>query len=203
MKLLRKKRVFAFLFIGVIVLLFLQEDRLGRWMYPVAYEQEILISAAQQGVDPILIAAIIRVESNFRPDRVSRKNAVGLMQLMPDTAEWIVRQANYADITLERLKREDVNILLGAWYLRYLYRLFEPYASERTAKDAMAVVTAAYNAGPGNVERWLREGTWDGTYGNAKHIPFGETRHYVQRVLYYYEKYSSLYAEKWELALRE
>jgi len=104
---------------------------------------------------------------------------------------------------LERLQREDVNIRLGAWYLDYLSRLFGRYSSGLSAKDAMAIVTAAYNAGPGNVERWLREGTWDGTYGNAKRIPYGETRHYVQRVLYYYEKYAAIYADEWEKAMRE
>lgn len=186
MKVLRKKRVFALLFIVVLVLLF-YSDWLGKWIYPIRYEQDIVVSAKNYNVDPILIAAIIRVETNFEPDKVSRKGAIGLMQLMPETAEWIVKRAGYAEETIRSLHRGDVNIEVGAWYLNSLFGQFD---------DNRIAVLAAYNAGPGNTRRWLDNGIWDGTLKNIGQIPFGETRHYVQRVLYYYDKYVKLYAER-------
>jgi len=90
MSFLRKKRVFALLFITFLLFLFANSNMLGKWMYPVRYQQHIDASSQTYGVDRFLIASIIRVESNFRPDRTSPKGAVGLMQIMPDTAEWIM-----------------------------------------------------------------------------------------------------------------
>jgi soluble lytic murein transglycosylase len=191
MKFLRKKRVFALLLLLFLVLLFYNTRLLGTWMYPVSYKDDIRVSATNYKVDPFLIAAIIRVETNFNPDKKSRKGAIGLMQLMPDTAQWIVDKADYADKTVHSLERPDVNIEVGAWYLNALYTQFN---SNRIA------VLAAYNAGPGNVRKWLQSGTWDGSLKNIDKIPFGETRHYVQRVNYYYNKYVKLYEE--DLALK-
>lgn len=186
MKLLRKKRLFALLFVLILVVLFYNTDWLGRWIYPIRYTQDIAISAGNYQVDPLLVAAIIRVETNFDPDKVSRKGAIGLMQLMPDTAEWIVERAGYTAETTRALHRGDVNIEVGTWYLGSLHDQFE--------QNRVAVL-AAYNAGPGNARKWLDNGVWDGTLGNVSQIPFGETRHYIQRVLYYYDKYAKLYAE--------
>lgn len=88
---------------------------------------------------------------------------------------------------MEELKHEpSANIELGTWYLSTLSRQFE---GKRTA------VIAAYNAGPGKVQKWLDEGIWDGTDATIKDIPFGETRHYVQRVNYYYDQYTDIYNE--------
>ncbi len=187
MRFLRKKRVFALLFVLFVLLLFYNSDWLGKWIYPIRYETDIALSAQSYGVDPLLVASIIRVETNFNPDKLSKKGAIGLMQLMPDTAEWIVKKAGYAEETSQLLHRADVNIEVGAWYLKSLYNQFE---NNRYA------VLAAYNAGPGNTRKWLDNGTWDGTLKNIGQIPFGETRHYVQRVLYYYDKYAELYADK-------
>ncbi|MBD2863833.1 MULTISPECIES: lytic transglycosylase domain-containing protein [Paenibacillus] len=184
MKVLRKKRVFAILFILFLVLLFYNSDWLGKLLYPIRYEKDITISAQNYEVDPFLIAAIIRVETNYNPEKISKKGAIGLMQLMPDTAEWIVKKAGYAEETSKLLHRADVNIEVGAWYLNSLYNQF---GSNKIA------TLAAYNAGPGNARKWLDNGTWDGTLKNVDQIPFGETRHYIQRVLYYYDKYVDLY----------
>ncbi|RKN85458.1 lytic transglycosylase domain-containing protein [Paenibacillus ginsengarvi] len=191
MRFLRKKRVFALLFVLFVLLLFYNSDWLGKWIYPIHYETDIALSAQSYGVDPLLVASIIRVETNFNPDKLSKKGAIGLMQLMPDTAEWIVKKAGYAEETSQLLHRADVNIEVGAWYLKSLYNQFE---NNRYA------VLAAYNAGPGNTRKWLDNGTWDGTLKNIGQIPFGETRHYVQRVLYYYDKYAELYADKFTTA---
>ncbi|PYI56886.1 lytic transglycosylase domain-containing protein [Paenibacillus flagellatus] len=191
MNVLRKKRVFALLFVFFLGLLFYNSEWLGKWLYPIRFEQDIAVSAKNYGVDPFLIAAIIRVETNFNPDKTSKKGAIGLMQLMPDTADWIVKRAGYAEETSKSLHRADVNIEVGAWYLNSLYNQFD---------DNRIAVLAAYNAGPGNARKWLDSGTWDGTLKGIDQIPFGETRHYVQRVLYYYDKYAKLYADRFPAA---
>jgi soluble lytic murein transglycosylase len=186
MKWLRKKRVLLLLFIGFTAILFLSTNWMS-WFYPIHYKEEIRKHSLTYEMDPFLVASIIRVETNYKTGRESRKGAIGLMQLMPDTAKWALEKAKLPDVSLEQLREEpSSNIELGTWYLSTLSRQFD---GNRTA------VIAAYNAGPGKVQSWLDEGQWDGTEAAVKDIPFGETRHYVQRVIYYYDQYTELYSE--------
>lgn len=181
-----------------LVLLFYNSDWIGERLYPIKYSETIRFSAGQYQVDPLLIAAIIRVESNYRPELVSKKSgAIGLMQIMPDTAHWIIEQAGLSDDAKHHIHREDINIHLGTWYVRALHKQFQKFIEDRPLEDAIAVIAAAYNAGPGRVNKWIEDGTWDGTAGQASNIPYGETRHYIRRVLYYYKKYTDIYTEKW------
>lgn len=184
MKKLVRKRVLLPLFVLVVIIVFFNSRWLG-WIYPIEYKEEIRTHASAYEVDPFLVAAIIRVETNFQPSMESKKGALGVMQLMPNTAQWIMEQAHLDNMSLETVKHEiDPNIQIGTWYLRQLNRQF--------GGNNVAVI-AAYNAGPGNVKSWLSSGKWDGTLEDVKDIPFGETRHYVQRVLYYYKQYTELY----------
>ena len=185
----RKKR--GWLLVGLIVLAAILYAEQSGWLkqrlYPIAYRDDIRASALAHGVEPHLVAAVIRVESNFRTGRVSSKGALGIMQIMPDTADWIVKRAGYEGVTTDNIRdRADVGIELGTWYLASLLRQFD---------GNTAAAVAAYNAGPGNVSTWLREGVWDGRLETSGDIPFGETRRYVQRVIYYYNKYKSIYPE--------
>ena len=195
MTVLRKKRVWALLLAVVIVLMFYNTKWIGQWLYPIKYREDIETSAAQHQLDPLLIAAIIRVESNYTPDLVSPKNAVGLMQIMPETAEWIIKKNGYSPETIQRLPQANVNIEMGSWYVRFLMNHFQPILDNLPPDSQIAVVAAAYNAGPGTVKNWLRSGIWDGTFENVRQIPYGETRHYIQRVTYYYKKYHEFYAD--------
>ncbi|WP_321166100.1 lytic transglycosylase domain-containing protein [Bacillus sp. FJAT-28004] len=185
MRVFQKKRVLLILLLGLMTILFLKSDWLAEWMYPVHFKEDIRASASNYGVESHLVAAIIRSESNFQTGRESKKGALGLMQIMPDTAAWVVQKAGFQEVTNDMLmNRADVSIEVGAWYLRSL--------SQQFGQNKIAAI-AAYNAGPGNVRKWLDSGTWDGTIESVKEIPFGETRHYVQRVIYYYNKYKDLY----------
>jgi soluble lytic murein transglycosylase len=195
MSFFRKKRVFAVLLLLFLLLLFYNTHWVGRLLYPVEYKKDIMVSAQNFSIDPLFVASIIRVESNYQPHLVSRKGAVGLMQIMPATAEWIIRTADYSTETLDHLDRPDVNIEVGSWYLHSLTKQLSPYFNGHNKTDRIAVISAAYNAGPGNVNKWLQADTWDGRFETLAHIPFGETRHYVQRVVYYYNKYVQYYAE--------
>ncbi|WP_285107520.1 lytic transglycosylase domain-containing protein [Paenibacillus sp. UMB4589-SE434] len=187
MRILRKKSVLLVLFLGFMFVLFVQSQWLGRWMYPIHYEDSIREHAAKQDLDPLLVAAIIRVETNYEIGRESRKGAIGMMQLMPTTADWAMKQMKLRKMwTVDELRREaDPNIQIGTWYLRSLIKQYD--------SNTVAAV-AAYNAGPGNVSEWLRSNKWDGTLESAKQqIPFNETKLYVQRVFHYYEKYKRVY----------
>lgn len=186
MKWLRKKRVLLLLFISFVALLYLSSN----WMtllYPIYYKDEIRKHAAHYKVDPFLVASIIRVETNFKPGKESKKGALGIMQLMPDTANWAMDMAKLPSVNLLNVKNEvDANIQLGTWYIQSLHK-------EMDGNPIAAI--AAYNAGPGNVKNWINKGMWDGTYENVKSIPIGETRHYVQRVIYYYNQYTDVYKD--------
>ncbi|MGO4495845.1 lytic transglycosylase domain-containing protein [Paenibacillus sp. 2RAB27] len=187
----RKKRMFALLLIIFVMVLFMNSGIIGRKLYPIYFQQEIKQSAAKHKIDPFLIAAIIRVETNYKYHLESSKGALGLMQLMPDTADWIVESSNLGPHTQEDLLRVDINIYLGSWYLNWLIKHYN---------GNLVYAIAAYNAGQGNVNKWKNGNVWDGSEDNIRDIPFGETRHYVQRVLYYYEKYTKLYTdtEQWQ-----
>lgn len=200
MTLLRKKRFYAILFVIGLVILFMNANAIGRLMYPIHYKEEILASARTYEVDPLWITAIIRVESNFRAHTVSNKGATGVMQIMPDTASWIAEQRpEFSADSSELLTIPTINIRMGTWYISYLYRLFKPLFQESGLQyrehDQLAVIAASYNAGQGAVQKWLSSGVWDGTLESSSNIPYRETRHYVQRVNYYYKKYKNLYNE--------
>jgi soluble lytic murein transglycosylase len=189
MRFLRKKRVFALLLIGFLLILFLNSSFIGKKMYPIYYQQEIRQSAENHNIDPFLIAAMIRVETNYKYHLESSKGALGIMQLMPDTANWIAQMMDMKNLTPEDLLKADINIHLGAWYMSWLTKHYN---------GNMLYAIAAYNAGQGNVNQWKNNNIWNGTEADIDHIPFGETRHYVQRVLYYYDKYQNLYGHDWQ-----
>ncbi|MGE5703065.1 MAG: lytic transglycosylase domain-containing protein [Clostridia bacterium] len=185
----RRKKVWVLLCVLMVVLLVINSQMIWKWMYPIKYHHEIMQASERYTLDPHLIVAIIRTESNFQPDRVSRKGALGLMQIMPDTADWVIRQAGFKQTTLDDLWQPERNIEIGSWYLAYLLAKFE---------GKLEPAIAAYNAGPGKVNSWLDQKLWDGSRDSLENIPYGETRHYVQRVLYYHERYDQVYNERLE-----
>jgi soluble lytic murein transglycosylase len=187
----RKKRIFALLFLTFVIFLFISSSSVGKFLYPIHFQEEIKQNAAQYELDPFLIAAIIRVESNYQTHIESRKGAFGLMQLMPDTSEWIVDTARFSPSYKKDLHHPSISIQLGSWYLNWLHKQF---------KGNTVAAIAGYNAGQGNVIQWLQTEKWDGTLKHADNIPYGETRHYIQRVLYYYNKYHILYDQEWEIS---
>lgn len=187
LKPLRRKRYLLVLLVGLLFLLFVKSEWIEKLMYPIEYHETIVEKAAIYELDPLLVAAIIRVETNYKVGLVSRKGALGVMQLMPDTANWIMEQTKQKQRwSMDELMNEvEPNIELGAWYIHSLLKQFDQNG---------AAAVAAYNAGPGNVNQWLRKQVWDGQLETAKtQIPFPETRLYVQRVFHYYSKYKSIY----------
>lgn len=186
MKRRRRKRWFALVLLLLVLILFYRSDWLGRIIYPIQYKEEIEGASANVGVDPYLVAAVIRVESNYRADQESSKGAIGIMQVMPDTAQWMFEKDSFRAFGLTDLKDPGVNIKVGTAYLGLLHQQFG-------YNQVKAV--ASYNAGPGNVNKWLANHTWDGRLETIEDIPFGETRKYVSKVMYYYKKYLEIYVE--------
>ncbi|WP_314586865.1 lytic transglycosylase domain-containing protein [Paenibacillus terrigena] len=185
MKVLRKKRVLLVLFIALVSVLFFNSSWMGKWIYPIHYKEAIVKHAKTFDVDPLLIAAIIRVESNYKLSSESRKGALGLMQVMPNTASWVIEMGKFDSVTMDEVKHEaEPNIQIGSWYIKSLLTKFN---------NNTYVALAAYNAGPSVVAKWLQNETWDGKFETVKKIPYGETKNYVQRVVYYYNKYKDLY----------
>jgi len=190
---MRKKKFTGRLYLLLLVvicfvfLLFGKSGWIMKQLYPIKYNEVIAENSVKYSVDPHLIAAVIRVESNFQTGRESPKGAVGLMQLMPTTSDWIIERAKLESISSEKLLHDPtMNIELGAWYLNHLLSLFD---------QEKVIAIAAYNAGPGNVSKWIEQGTWSGEFETSDSIPFGETRSYVQKVFYYYNKYKELYPQ--------
>ena len=149
--------------------------------YPVAYADWITKYSAENELDPFLVMAVIKQESNFVPEAHSGY-AGGLMQLTEETAHW---NANELGVTDYDYMDPETNIKLGCHYLKYL---LTHYSSTDTA-------LAAYNGGMGNIDSWLRDSNYSANGETLDYIPFSETRGYVNKVNEYWEYYKKLYSE--------
>jgi soluble lytic murein transglycosylase len=149
-----------------------------RIRYPLHYSEYIRVHAKEHHLDPALMAAVIYQESKFRPSVESSSGAIGLMQLTPSTARGIAIRTGGNAFETSDLYNAEINIRYGAWYLD---NLFTKYHNER-------LVLAAYNAGHGNVDKWIARG---------EDIQFPETRAYVSRV----EHLKGVYAKAWHSQL--
>jgi soluble lytic murein transglycosylase len=139
--------------------------------YPVPHREALAASARQWDLDEAMVYSIIRQESRFMTEARSRVGAMGLMQLMPATANWVARQIPVQSFKPAMLTQPEVNILMGSYYFR---RVLDDLGHPLLA-------TAAYNAGPGRARRWRDERSLEGAI-YAETIPFAETRDYVKKV---------------------
>jgi soluble lytic murein transglycosylase len=149
-------------------------------IYPEDYSDLVIKYADEYGIPRELVFAIIKVESNFDRTTVSSVGAMGLMQMMPSTYEWLTSKLDepfYAD----DLFVPEVSIKYGTYYLQYL----------RTRFDSWEKVIIAYNWGEGNFMRFMEENGY--TEGDYNSIPVTETRNYIKKVLHHWEKYEKLY----------
>jgi len=146
-----------------------------RMRYPLEYEKIVVGHAENYRLEPHLLAAVIYQESKFDANAVSESGAVGLMQLLPATAQGIADRTGGSGWHERDLVDPELNVRYGSWYLRHL---LDKYHDEELA-------LAAYNAGQANVDRWREKGG---------EIEFAETRHYVQRVQELKAIYARAYA---------
>ncbi len=172
--------------IGIMILAcilgaILFSDSIYRRAFPLKYGVEVSDAAKEYGLDRWLVYAVIKVESDFVPDAESHAGAIGLMQIMPVTGEWIAwrKDESYRQ---ERLTEPAYNVDMGCYLLSYLLEYYD---------NNLDYAVAAYNAGSGRVDEWLENPEYfDGT---ILEIPYPETANYVAKVKYAYEKYKDLY----------
>lgn len=153
---------------------------------PLRHDDIIRQQAAEKDLDPALIAAVIYEESRFRP-RTSPAGAEGLMQITPQTANFVAERSGGTRFELRDLDTPQINIAYGTWYLRYLLGRYD-------GDTTLAV--AAYNAGETNVSRWLAEAGGPAEFDPSEDVPFGETRAYVRDVAERREEYREHYADE-------
>lgn len=145
-----------------------------RTTHPLFYRDLIEQNAETFALDPALIAAITLCESSFDPTATSRVSARGLMQLMPDTAEWIADKVDTPNYSFDLLFDPATNLQYGSWYLGYLSKRFDG--------DAKKIV-CAYHAGQGNVDAWLKNPKYSPDGVTLATIPTKDTNAYATRVL--------------------
>jgi soluble lytic murein transglycosylase len=171
----RRRRRLAYLFVGLLAAAAIGVTVLGPIVHdavleitlPLRHEDIIRQQARDKNLDPALVAAVIYRESKFR-DQTSAAGAKGLMQILPDTAQFIAKRTGGTQFELRDLANPQVNISYGCWYLRYLL--------DRYGGNEVAAV-AAYNAGHGHVD------AWGGSALTIADIRFPETKQYVQDVV--------------------
>ncbi|MBT9317112.1 lytic transglycosylase domain-containing protein [Leptothoe spongobia] len=153
-------------------------------VYPFPFSSLIQAWSQQRQLNPLLVTALMRQESRFEPKIRSSAGAIGLMQVIPSTADWIVGQIGESNSDLDiKLETPNENIKLGTWYLDYTHKEYS---------DNSMFAVASYNAGPGAVANWIAKG-----YGDpdvfVENIPFSETKGYVEAVFGGYWNYLRLY----------
>jgi soluble lytic murein transglycosylase len=151
--------------------------------YPFPYLRETEKWSLERKLNPLLVTALMRQESRFEPKIKSVADATGLMQLLPSTAKWIAPQIK-VDIKTINLENPNDNIMLGTWYLDHTHQQYN---------NNSLLAIASYNAGPGNVSKWLQTLTTQDPDEFVEQIPFDETKNYVRQVFGNYWNYLRLY----------
>jgi soluble lytic murein transglycosylase len=180
----------AALFVGAVVAAVVVSGVLNEAVreitLPLKHEDIIRQQSFKKQLDPALVAAVIYQESKFA-DRTSVAGARGLMQITPDTARFIAKKSGGIRFTLEDLATPQINIAYGTWYLHYLLDRYD-------GRQALAI--AAYNAGMGHVDEWVRLAGGPDAFDPKADIPFPETRSYVIQVLERRRDYARRYSRE-------
>ncbi|HQE66620.1 MAG TPA: lytic transglycosylase domain-containing protein [Bacillota bacterium] len=153
-------------------------------LYPIEHKEIIIKYGQMHKVDPLLLAALIKTESNFEPRAESRKGAKGLMQITPSTGEWIAKTIGVNDYNEDMLFDPETNIMLGSWYIEHLTNYY---------KGSFELVFAAYNGGRGNVDKWLKDKNLSSDGMTLDTIPFSETKKYLEKLKKNYNIYKMIY----------
>ena len=164
----------------------LEAEAAERAQHPLVYADYITHYSGYFELDPALVCAVILSESSFDPMAESRLGARGLMQLMPDTAEWVAHKLGEDDAsyTFDNLYDPEVAIRYGCWYLGYLSRRFDGDATK---------IICAYHAGQGNVDAWLKNPQYSKDGVTLDVIPYENTSTYCSRVLKARDVYRKYY----------
>ena len=176
----------AIIILIVVILFVLFKDKLLKILYPKTYSEIISVYAEEYDVEENLIYAVIKAESNFNSEAVSNRDAIGLMQIVKETAIDVAKKNNI-DIDTENIEEEildiDNNVNIGT---KYLSTLLTQYGN-------IEVALAAYNAGIGTVNNWIDKQIIQADGSDIENIPYKETNNYVRKILRDYSVYNELY----------
>ncbi|MEG0132793.1 MAG: lytic transglycosylase domain-containing protein [Clostridium sp.] len=178
----KNKRIILTLFIVVIIIVSFKG--ILRNFFPLEYKEYIIQYSKEYDLDPNLVAAVINTESKFSVEAKSSKGALGLMQIMPDTGIWIGETMGIENFNADMINDPLINIKMGCWYLN---KLSNDFSGEYN------LILAAYNAGPGNVTKWLNDEKYSEDGKSLLDIPFKETKNYVKKVSFGDKMYRYLY----------
>ena len=183
---MNKKIIILLVTIIIIILLFgvfKIHKNILKMIYKIEYSEYIFKYSEENNIDPYLTMAIIKVESNYNRNIKSKSGAIGLMQLMESTALEEAQEVGESISVTERLYNPDVNIKIGT---KYFAKLMKKYNNHLLA-------LAAYNAGMGNVDNWIKNGIIKDDGSDIENIPIKETNNYVRKIVRDYKIYQSLY----------
>lgn len=180
--------VIAILVIVVIIIakIFNIEQIILQNIYPKKYEEYVEKYAEENNIDPLLIFSIIKAESNFKENAESSSGAVGLMQLMEETAKEIAESMDEPILEKEDLKEAETNIKIGIKYYSILQKNYD---------GNMLLALTAYNAGIGNVNTWIKNGIIKSDGSDIENIPYKETNMYVRKIIRNYKMYNKIYTK--------
>ncbi len=167
-------------FIAFVGGIFLWQATEKTFFYPVKYKEEIISSADTYGLERKTVFAMVKTESGFNKNAESNKGAKGLMQITDDTANYIAALRN---IAVFDIKDVSTNLDFGCYYLRYLINKFK----------SVDTAIAAYNAGEGTVEKWLKDPNCSKNGLTLYRIPYRETENYLKKIEKNEKKYNKLY----------
>lgn len=160
-----------------------EEARPDEILYPLAYYQTINEESSIYGINPVLILSVIREESRFDPEAYSQAGAIGIMQIMPETARRLGKGLEIKIRNTEHIYDVRVNIKLGLYYLSCLLKEF----------GSLPPALAAYNAGEHRVREWLKRRDYQSYDEFIEDIPYQETKEYIKRIMITYFKYKKVY----------
>lgn len=177
---IQKKQRYLWLAVGLsVVLLLIVTLTVGVFR---SYQRPYRKIIKESGLDPNLVYAVIKAESGFREHAKSTAGAVGLMQILPSTAEFVC-EMNGLEFSPEKLNEGDYNVTIGCLYLNYLLKRF----------TVTETALCAYNAGEGTVSEWLSESAYSADGLTLKQIPYAETRSYIKKITKFRKIYEILY----------
>lgn len=151
--------------------------------YPRDYEIYVQRYSEEFGMDPDIVYAIIKTESDFEPDATSKVGARGLMQMMKDTFEWVQTKIQDPEVSFDNMYDPEANIRYGTYLIAYLYQEFGRYDT----------ALAAYHAGRTATAKWLADPEYSSDGKKLDRIPISDTGHYVDKVMKCYEMYQKIY----------
>lgn len=187
MKINKKFKIIFIIICIIMIICIALKLSLKCFLYKNCYIDIIQTKTKEFYVDPYLVLSVIKAESNFNKNATSNKEAYGLMQLLYSTAKEVNEETKTVEeLNIDDLYKEEINIVIGT---KYISNLIKQYNGN------YHLALCAYNAGCGNVNKWIEQGIIDKNFSvkEAKKIPYNETKNYIKRVISNYYIYKLLY----------